>query len=60
LGNPWDLKGCRQKLSESLQDYVRRFSRKCHKLPKIYDVDIISTFWSGTIYRTLVHELGHD
>jgi hypothetical protein len=24
------------------------------------DADIISVFWSGTNYRTLVHELGHD
>ena len=26
-GNSWDLKGCRQKLDDSLRDYVRRFSK---------------------------------
>jgi hypothetical protein len=32
----------------------------CHKLLKICDADIISAFWSGTSYRTLVHELSRD
>jgi hypothetical protein len=59
-GNPWDLKGCWQKQCESMRDYIRRFDRKCHLLPKMCDADIISVFWSGTNYRTLVHELGHD
>jgi hypothetical protein len=58
--NPWDLKGCQQKQSESLWDYIQRFSRKCHELPKIYDTDIISAFSSNTNYQTLVHELGRD
>jgi hypothetical protein len=26
----------------------------------VADADIISTFWDGTICRTLVHELGHE
>jgi hypothetical protein len=26
LGNPWDLKCYRQKLGESLRDYIQRFS----------------------------------
>jgi hypothetical protein len=46
--------------TEYLRDYIRWFSQKCHELPKIYDADIISAFWSDTCYRTLVHELGHD
>jgi hypothetical protein len=41
-------------------DYIRRFSRKCHELPKIYDINVISVFWSGINCQTLVHELGHD
>jgi hypothetical protein len=49
-GNPWDLKGCRQKQGESVWDYIQHFSQKCHELPKICDADVISVFWSGTTY----------
>jgi hypothetical protein len=49
-GNPWDLKGCRQKQGESLWDYIWRFFLKCHELPKICDADVISAFWSGMNY----------
>jgi hypothetical protein len=59
-GNPWDLKGCRYKPGESLLEYIQRFFRKCHELTKIYDTDIISTFWSSTSYQTLVHELDRN
>jgi hypothetical protein len=59
-GNPWDLKGCRQKQGESVWDYIQHFSQKCHELPKICDADVISVFWSGTTYWTLVHELGSE
>jgi hypothetical protein len=59
-GNPWDLKGCRQKSGKSLQNYIYQFSRKYHKLPKIGDTDVISTFRSSTSYQTLVHELNRD
>jgi hypothetical protein len=58
--NPWDLKGCRYKPGESLRDYIRRFSQKCHELPKVSNIDVISSFWSGTSYQTLVHELDSD
>jgi hypothetical protein len=60
LGNPWNLKGCRQMSGKSLRDYIRRFSRKCNELPKIDDTDVISAFWSGTSCWTLVHDLGRD
>jgi hypothetical protein len=43
-GNPWDPKGCWQKSGESLRDYIRRFSQKCHELPIVADADIISAF----------------
>jgi hypothetical protein len=59
-GNPWNLKGCRQKQGESLRDYIWRFSQKFHELPKICDADVISAFWSGMNCQTLVHELSRD
>jgi hypothetical protein len=54
------MMGYRQKLGGSLRDYNQRFSQKCNELPKIYDVDGISAFWSGTTYRTLVQELSRE
>jgi hypothetical protein len=36
------------------------FLLECHKLPKVYDADVISAFWSGMTYRTLVQQLGHE
>jgi hypothetical protein len=56
-GNPWDLKGCRQKSGEPLQHYIRRFSQKCHELSSVADADVISAFWDNTTCCTLVHEL---
>jgi hypothetical protein len=32
----------------------------CHELPKVGHTDVISKFWSGTSYQTLVHELGRN
>jgi hypothetical protein len=60
LGNPWDLKSCQKKLGESLRDYIRCFSQKCHEHPRVADADAILAFWSNMICRTLGHELGHD
>jgi hypothetical protein len=57
--NHWDSKGHRQKLGESLRNYIRCFSWKCHELSKVGDTDIISTFWFNNSYQTLVHEFGH-
>jgi hypothetical protein len=58
--NPWDLKSCQQKFGESLRDYIRCFSQKCHELPRVADADTISAFWSSTTCRTLVHGLSDD
>lgn len=58
LGNPWDLKGCRQKSDEALRDYIRRFSRQCNELTNLVDDDIIGTFISRTTDKTLVLQLG--
>jgi hypothetical protein len=54
------MKSCHQKLGESLWEYICRFRRKCHELPKVGDTDVISTFWSGTTYQTFVHKLSYD
>jgi hypothetical protein len=58
LGNPWDLKSCRQKTDESLCDYIQCFSRQCNELPNIANADVISTFLFGTTNKILVHKLG--
>jgi hypothetical protein len=57
--NPWDLKSYWQKPGESLQDYIQRFSEKCHELPRVANNDIISVFWFDMTCRNLVHELSY-
>ena len=59
-GNSWDLKGCRQKLNESLRDYVRRFSKQCTELPSVTHVGVLNAFLEGTTFRNLVHELARS
>ena len=58
-GNPWDLKNCRQKASETLHGYIRCFFQQCNELPNIVDANVIGAFLSGTTYGSLVHKLGH-
>ena len=59
-GNSWDLKGCRQKLNESLRDYVLRFSKQCTEFPSVTHVEVINAFLEGTTCRNLVHELARS
>ena len=56
--NSWDLKSCQQEPSESLRDYIYRFSQRCNFLSDVIDVDVISAFLSGTNYESLIHKLG--
>ena len=53
LGNPWDLKNCRQKPSKTLCGYIRCFSRQCKELSNIIDADVIGAFLSGTTCESL-------
>jgi hypothetical protein len=57
-GNSWDLRSCRQQPGESLQDYIRRFSKQRTELPNITDSDVIGAFLAGTTCRDLVSKLG--
>ena len=59
-GNSWDLKSCRQKLDESLRDFIRCFSKQCTELPSVGDSEIVQAFLSGTTCRDLVRELGRN
>jgi hypothetical protein len=54
LGNSWDLRSYKQKPSESLRDYIRRFSKQRTKLSNITDSDVIMAFLSGTTCKELV------
>jgi hypothetical protein len=50
-GNSWDLRSYKQKLGESLRDYIWYFSKQCMELPNITDSDVIL---SGTTCKELV------
>jgi hypothetical protein len=52
--NSWDLRSCKQKLGESLRDYIRHFSRQRTELPNVTESDVIMAFLSGTTYKELV------
>jgi hypothetical protein len=56
-GNSWDLRSCRQQPGESLQDYIRRFSKQRTELPNITDSDVIGAFLASTTCRDLVSKL---
>jgi hypothetical protein len=57
-GNSWDLRSCQQQPRESLQDYIRRFSKQRTELPNITDSYVIGAFLAGTTCRDLVSKLG--
>jgi hypothetical protein len=58
--NSWDLQACTQKPSESLQDFIRRFSKCCTELPSVAQSEIVHAFLEGTTCRDLVRELGRS
>jgi hypothetical protein len=59
-GNSWDLRACTQKPSESLRDFIRRFSKRCTELPSVDQSEIVHAFLEGTTCRDLVRELGRS
>jgi hypothetical protein len=59
-GNSWDLRSCTQKPSESLRDFIRRFSKRCTELPSVAQSEIVHAFLEGTTCRDLVRELGRS
>jgi hypothetical protein len=56
-GNSWDLRACNQEPVESLQDFIRRFSKHCTELPSAAQSEIVHAFLEGMTYRDLVREL---
>jgi hypothetical protein len=59
-GNFWDLRVWTQKPDESLQDFIRRFSKRCTELPSVAQSEIMHAFLEGTTCRDVVRELGHS
>jgi hypothetical protein len=59
-GNSWDLRACTQKPGESLQDFIRCFSKRCTELPSVAQSEIVHAFLEGTTCRDLVRELGRS
>jgi hypothetical protein len=60
LGNSWDLRACTQKSGESLQDFIRCFSKRCTELPSVAQSEIVHAFLEGTTCRNLMRELGRS
>jgi hypothetical protein len=59
-GNSWDLRSCTQKPSESLRDFIRRFSKRCTELPSVAQSEIVHALFEGTTCWDLVRELGRS
>jgi hypothetical protein len=51
---------CTQKPSESLRDFIRRFSKCCTELLSMAQSEIVHAFLEGTTCQDLVRELGHN
>jgi hypothetical protein len=58
--NSWDLRACTQKPGESLQNFIRRFSKRCTELSSVAQSEIVHAFLKGTMCWDLVCELGRS
>jgi hypothetical protein len=54
------MRTCTQKPDESLQDFIRRFSKRCTELPSVAQSEIVHAFLEGTTCWDLVRELGRS
>jgi inhibitor of KinA sporulation pathway (predicted exonuclease) len=54
----WDLKAYKQKVGETLREYICCFSKQCNELLNIMDADVIGVFIFGMTNEALIHELG--
>jgi hypothetical protein len=59
-GNSWDLRSCTRKPSESLWDFILRFSKCCTELPSVAQSETVHAFLEGTTCWDLVRELGRS
>jgi hypothetical protein len=57
-GNLWDLNDCRQRLGETLREYILLFSKECNMFPNVSNTDVIAAFLTRTTWESLVHKLG--
>jgi hypothetical protein len=55
-GNSCDLRACTQ----TLWDFIRRFSKCCPELPSVAQSEIVRAFLERTTCRDLVRELGRS
>jgi hypothetical protein len=55
-GKQWELRNCKQRLGESLREYIQRFSKR--ELLGATDNDATSAFQNGTTCTSIIHRLG--
>ena len=54
----WNLLGCKRKISESLRDYIKRFTQRKNKLEDVSDARIIIAFTTGVDSKPLIRDIG--
>ena len=54
----YDLLGCKRKTSESLRDYIKRFTQRKNKLEDVFDARIIIAFTTSVDSKPLIRDIG--